>query len=322
MTLDTKPPLRALLLENIHPDATARLTKAGYAVETRKAALSEDELIAALPGVSLLGIRSKTNVTARVLEAAPDLLAVGAFCIGTNQIDLAAASRARHRGLQRAVLQHPQRRRAGDRRDHLADPPADRQERRHARRASGTSPRLGRARDPRPAARHRRLRQHRRPAVRARRGARHVGLLLRHRRQARARQRARVREPRRAALVRRHRDAARRRPAGQRGHVRRGAVRPDAAGRVVPQPLPRLPRRPRLRCAGSIESRPLAGAAIDVFPERAEGTRRGVRLGAAGPAQRHPDAAHRRIDRRGPAGHRRVRRRQAARLPARRRVDR
>ena len=92
MTLDTKPPLRALLLENIHPDATARLTKAGYAVETRKAALSEDELIAALPGVSLLGIRSRTNVTGRALAAAPDLLAVGAFCIGVNQIDLAAAS--------------------------------------------------------------------------------------------------------------------------------------------------------------------------------------------------------------------------------------
>ena len=94
LTLDTtKPPQRALLLENIHPDATAALTKVGYEVETRKGALSEDELIGALPGVSLLGIRSRTHVTDRVLAAAPDLVAVGAFCIGVNQVDLAAASR-------------------------------------------------------------------------------------------------------------------------------------------------------------------------------------------------------------------------------------
>jgi D-3-phosphoglycerate dehydrogenase len=84
---------RALLLENIHPDATARLTKAGYEVRTMPRALGEDELIKAIQGVSLLGIRSRTHVTERVLAAAPDLLAVGAFCIGTNQIDLAAAAR-------------------------------------------------------------------------------------------------------------------------------------------------------------------------------------------------------------------------------------
>jgi D-3-phosphoglycerate dehydrogenase len=94
LTLDTtRPALRALLLENIHPDATARLAKAGYEVETRKGALSEDELIGALPGVSLLGIRSRTHVTERALAAAPDLVAVGAFCVRVNQIDLAAASR-------------------------------------------------------------------------------------------------------------------------------------------------------------------------------------------------------------------------------------
>jgi D-3-phosphoglycerate dehydrogenase / 2-oxoglutarate reductase len=91
LTLDTLN--RALLLENIHPDAVARLTKAGYHVEAMPRALGEDELIEALRGVSLLGIRSQTHVTARVLEAASDLLAVGAFCIGTNQIDLAAAAR-------------------------------------------------------------------------------------------------------------------------------------------------------------------------------------------------------------------------------------
>ena len=83
---------RALLLENIHPDATARLTKAGYQVETMKHALGEDELIEKIQGVSLLGIRSQTQITERVLAAAPNLLAVGAFCIGTNQVDLAAAA--------------------------------------------------------------------------------------------------------------------------------------------------------------------------------------------------------------------------------------
>ena len=85
--------MRALLLENIHPDASARLAKDGYQVETLPRALGEDELIEALRGVSLLGIRSGTQITGRVLDAAPELLAIGAFCIGVNQIDLAAASR-------------------------------------------------------------------------------------------------------------------------------------------------------------------------------------------------------------------------------------
>ena len=127
----------ALLLEGIHPDAVAGLEKNGYAVETVARALDEDELIARIAGVELLGIRSKTTVTDAVLAAAPDLLAVGAFCIGTNQIDLASASDPGRRRVQRAVLQHPQRRRAGGRRDHRADPPPVRQERRHARRRVG-----------------------------------------------------------------------------------------------------------------------------------------------------------------------------------------
>ena len=79
LTLDTLN--RALLLENIHPDATARLTKAGYQVETLSRALGEDELIAKIQGFSLLGIRSQTHVTERVLSAAQgpavDLAAAG-----------------------------------------------------------------------------------------------------------------------------------------------------------------------------------------------------------------------------------------------------
>jgi D-3-phosphoglycerate dehydrogenase len=86
-------PARALLLENIHSDAAWTLKDAGFDVERLDRALTEDELVERLPGVALLGIRSNTVVSARVLDAAPELLALGAFCIGTNQIDLAAAAR-------------------------------------------------------------------------------------------------------------------------------------------------------------------------------------------------------------------------------------
>ncbi len=84
--------MKALLLENLHPVASSILTEAGLEVETRPGALDETELIAALQGVAVLGLRSKTELTARVLAACPDLLAVGAYCIGTNQIALDAAA--------------------------------------------------------------------------------------------------------------------------------------------------------------------------------------------------------------------------------------
>ena len=84
--------MKALLLENIHPDAVRPLEDAGLEVIQQRSALGEGDLAAALSGVALLGIRSKTRVTEAVLAGAPDLLAVGAFCIGTDQIDLAGAS--------------------------------------------------------------------------------------------------------------------------------------------------------------------------------------------------------------------------------------
>ncbi len=85
-------PARALLLENIHSDAAWNLKDAGWDVERLDRALGEDELVERLDGVQLLGLRSNTTVTARVLDGAPDLLAIGAFCIGTNQIDLTTAA--------------------------------------------------------------------------------------------------------------------------------------------------------------------------------------------------------------------------------------
>ncbi len=85
---------RALLLEGIHPHAVSRLTSEGYEVEALGRALDEDELVARLGGVHLLGLRSKTGVSAAALKAAPELVAIGAFCIGTDQVDLAAAAAA------------------------------------------------------------------------------------------------------------------------------------------------------------------------------------------------------------------------------------
>ncbi len=86
--------MRALLLENIHPVAVENLRSKGYEVDVRKGAMSEDELIEALPGASLLGIRSRTQITPKVVDAASDLEALGCFCIGTNQVDLKAAAAA------------------------------------------------------------------------------------------------------------------------------------------------------------------------------------------------------------------------------------
>ncbi|HWV26997.1 MAG TPA: phosphoglycerate dehydrogenase [Aeromicrobium sp.] len=85
--------IRVLLLENIHEDGRDFLRGKGYQVETADRALGEDELIEAIQGVHILGIRSTTYITEKVLDAAPDLLAIGAFCIGTNQIDLPATTR-------------------------------------------------------------------------------------------------------------------------------------------------------------------------------------------------------------------------------------
>jgi D-3-phosphoglycerate dehydrogenase len=80
--------LKILLLESIHPVADDLLQAEGFEVHRADGALKEDELVAKLKGMNLLGIRSKTQVTKRVLDAADSLIGVGAFCIGTNQIAL------------------------------------------------------------------------------------------------------------------------------------------------------------------------------------------------------------------------------------------
>jgi D-3-phosphoglycerate dehydrogenase len=84
--------VRALLLENVHPEAATALRAADVEVTEAKGALDDSDLAQALQGVELLGIRSRTQVTSDILKQSPDLLAIGAFCIGTNQIDTEAAS--------------------------------------------------------------------------------------------------------------------------------------------------------------------------------------------------------------------------------------
>jgi D-3-phosphoglycerate dehydrogenase len=85
--------INILLLENVHPVAVELLRAEGFNVETYHAAMTEEELIEKIKDVSVLGIRSKTMVTAKVLEHANRLMTIGAFCIGTNQIDLKEATR-------------------------------------------------------------------------------------------------------------------------------------------------------------------------------------------------------------------------------------
>jgi D-3-phosphoglycerate dehydrogenase len=83
--------IKVLLLENIHPEALKIFKGEGYTIEIVGSAMEEEELCEKIKDVSILGIRSKTQVTQKVLDHAHRLIAIGAFCIGTNQIDLKAA---------------------------------------------------------------------------------------------------------------------------------------------------------------------------------------------------------------------------------------
>ncbi|GCD58545.1 D-3-phosphoglycerate dehydrogenase [Acetobacter pasteurianus NBRC 3280] len=87
-----KDKIRILLLEGIHDSAVALLKASGYEnVVRHKGALEGDALKEALEGVHIVGIRSRTQLTKEVLDGADRLMAIGCFCIGTNQVDLEAA---------------------------------------------------------------------------------------------------------------------------------------------------------------------------------------------------------------------------------------
>ncbi|GAM65751.1 D-3-phosphoglycerate dehydrogenase [Vibrio ishigakensis] len=88
-----KDKIKILLLEGLHPSSVEVLESAGYSnIEYLKGSLSEEELIEAIKDVHFIGIRSRTNLNERVLAAANKLVAIGCFCIGTNQVDLDAAA--------------------------------------------------------------------------------------------------------------------------------------------------------------------------------------------------------------------------------------
>ncbi|KAF2106808.1 D-3-phosphoglycerate dehydrogenase [Lophiotrema nucula] len=88
---DTKD-VRVLLLENVNAAGVEILEKQGYQVEALKGSLPEDQLIEKIRDVQVIGIRSKTKLTERVLKEARNLIVIGCFCIGTNQVDLQYAA--------------------------------------------------------------------------------------------------------------------------------------------------------------------------------------------------------------------------------------
>ncbi len=83
--------LKVLLVEGIHPVAKEKLTHEGYHVDLLTHAPTEDEFLKLLPDYHVLGIRSKSDINSKILKNNSHLLAIGAFCIGTNQIDLSSA---------------------------------------------------------------------------------------------------------------------------------------------------------------------------------------------------------------------------------------
>lgn len=87
-----KSKIKFLLLEGVHQSAVDTLEAAGYSnIEYLKTAVGEEELLEKIKGVHFIGIRSRTQLTRKVFEAADKLVAAGCFCIGTNQVDLVAA---------------------------------------------------------------------------------------------------------------------------------------------------------------------------------------------------------------------------------------
>ncbi|MFN5847858.1 MAG: phosphoglycerate dehydrogenase [Chitinophagales bacterium] len=87
-----KEKIKVLLLENIHSDAYEMFASNGFQIDSRSEALSEEDLCKIIQDIHILGIRSKTHVSNKVVKSANKLLCIGAFCIGTNQIDISACN--------------------------------------------------------------------------------------------------------------------------------------------------------------------------------------------------------------------------------------
>ena len=190
-----KDKIRVLLLEGVNDSAVKLIGAAGYTNMTRLSkALEGDALKEAIKGVHLLGIRSRTQITTDVLEAADRLIAVGCFSVGTNQVDLDAARRSgipvfnapfsNTRSVAELVIgEIVMLLRRIVPRSNAAHRGALGQVRRRQPRGAGQD------------TRHHRLRQYRLAALESRRGAGHAGDLLRSHRQAAAWQHRADREP-------------------------------------------------------------------------------------------------------------------------------
>lgn len=88
-----KEKIKILLLEGLHPSSVEVLQAAGYTnIEYHKGSLPEEELLEKVKDAHFIGIRSRTNLSEQVINAAEKLVAIGCFCIGTNQVDLSAAA--------------------------------------------------------------------------------------------------------------------------------------------------------------------------------------------------------------------------------------
>jgi D-3-phosphoglycerate dehydrogenase len=89
-----KEKIKILLLEGLHPSSIEVFQQAGYTnIEYHKGSLAGDELLEAVKDAHFIGIRSRTQLTEEVFNAAKKLIAVGCFCIGTNQVELDAATK-------------------------------------------------------------------------------------------------------------------------------------------------------------------------------------------------------------------------------------
>ena len=302
--------VRVLLLENIHADGAAFLRGKGYQVETVDRALAEDELIEAIQGVQLLGIRSTTYITEKVLASAPDLLAIGAFCIGTNQIDLPATT-----GQGVAVFNAPYSNTRSVVELAIAEIIS------LARRLHEKSTDMHAGIWNKSAAGSHEVRGRTLGIV----GYGNIGSQLSVIAEAlgfkvifydiddklalgNARRCSTMEELLTDAdVVSLHVDG---RP-GNAGSVRRRADEPDEAALAVPQPLPRHRRRPG-GAPRAHRVRPHRRCRRRRVPGRAQAAGRPVRERAARAQERHPHAARRRFDRGGAAGHRPVRRLEAA----------
>ena len=299
-----KSSIKVLLLENIHPVAKRSVRRGGLSRRDREGrAAPRPSSPRSVRDVHVLGIRSKTQITPKVLdEGAPS--ARGRCVLHRHEPDRSRArEHARRARVQRAVLEHALGRRADPRRDRDAVAAA----RRSAARGPLGPVAQGRDRQPRgprPHARHRRLRPHRQPDRRARRafGMRVVFYdIMAKLPMGNNRAMAKLEE---LLAESRLRHAARSGDAADQEHDRSRRARADEARRV---PVEREPRHRRRR---STRSPPRCRAAMSAAPRSTsiraepEGNSDGFETRAARPAERDPDAAHRRLDRRGPGGDR------------------